>query len=290
FCANCGRRSDTIKLKNCNACFLVKYCSVDCQKIHRKQHKKACKKRAAELKDEKLYSQGHKRPESDFCPLCLLAISFPMEEHAMFRTCCMKMVCNGCCLAAAKIGLHDACPFCRSPEAKNDDEAFGRVRKRVAAKDPESICHLGDLHLNGVHGMEKDQSRAIELWTEAAELGSTRAHFKLGHAYYRGVLGVAQDKVKGIHCWEVAAMQGDVGSRHFLGLAELENLNFDRAVRHLLISAKKGSKESLDRIKNLLTKGLATKAQYLEGLEGYQDAVEEMKSPDRDEIVTLMKK
>ncbi|EJK68383.1 hypothetical protein THAOC_10440, partial [Thalassiosira oceanica] len=32
-CANCGKEgSDTIKLKNCNACFLVKYCSVDCQK------------------------------------------------------------------------------------------------------------------------------------------------------------------------------------------------------------------------------------------------------------------
>ena len=56
-CANCGKESgDAVKLKNCTACYLVKYCGVDCQKIHRKQHKKACKKRAAELKDEKLYS------------------------------------------------------------------------------------------------------------------------------------------------------------------------------------------------------------------------------------------
>ncbi|EJK56362.1 hypothetical protein THAOC_23765, partial [Thalassiosira oceanica] len=69
-CANCGKEgSDTFKLKNCTACFLVKYCSVDCQKIHRKQHTKACKERAAELKDEKLYSQGHDRAEGDFCPL-----------------------------------------------------------------------------------------------------------------------------------------------------------------------------------------------------------------------------
>ena len=50
-CANCGKESsDAVKLKNCTACRLVKYCSVDCQKSHRKQHKKACKQRAAELR------------------------------------------------------------------------------------------------------------------------------------------------------------------------------------------------------------------------------------------------
>ena len=63
-CANCGKHgSEVVKLKNCTACRLVKYCGVDCQKVHRKQHKKACKQRAAELKDEQLYSQGHVRPE-----------------------------------------------------------------------------------------------------------------------------------------------------------------------------------------------------------------------------------
>ena len=51
-CANCGRSSDgeggLFKLKNCTACRLVKYCGVECQKAHRKIHKKACKKRSAE--------------------------------------------------------------------------------------------------------------------------------------------------------------------------------------------------------------------------------------------------
>ncbi|EJK65349.1 hypothetical protein THAOC_13799, partial [Thalassiosira oceanica] len=43
-CANCGREGgDGVKLKNCTACLLVKYCGVDCQKAHRKQHKKLCK-------------------------------------------------------------------------------------------------------------------------------------------------------------------------------------------------------------------------------------------------------
>ena len=54
-CANCGKLgSNNVKLKDCTACRLVKYCGVDCQKAHRKRHKKICKQRAAELKDEQL--------------------------------------------------------------------------------------------------------------------------------------------------------------------------------------------------------------------------------------------
>ena len=90
-CANCGTTaSDTVKLRNCTACRLVKYCGVVCQKAHRKQHKKACKQRVAELKDDQLYSQGHKRPERDFCPICTLPIPLPMGNHSFFKWCCMK--------------------------------------------------------------------------------------------------------------------------------------------------------------------------------------------------------
>ena len=119
-CANCGKTgSDTVKLKNCTACRLVKYCGVDCQKAHRKQHKKACKQRAAELKDEQLYSQGHERPEGDFCPICTLPIPLPMNEHSFVKTCCVKRICKGCSNAAQKRGMFD-CPFCRAPCPDND--------------------------------------------------------------------------------------------------------------------------------------------------------------------------
>ena len=214
-CANCGKgANDTVKLKNCTACRLVKYCGVDCQKIHRKQHKKACRERAAELKDEKLYSQGLERSEGDFCPICLLAVPFPGVRNAMFFVCCMKMVCNGCCFMSWKQGKQGSatCPFCRTPPPGNDEEALKMVLKRVAARDPAAICHLGDLHQMGLYGLKKEILRAIDLWTEAAELGSTRALSKMGHAYYRGEQGVSMDKARGIRCWESAAMQGDADS------------------------------------------------------------------------------
>lgn len=87
---------------------------------------------------------------------------------------------------------------------------------------------------------------------------------------------------KGTRHWESAAMLGDASSRAKLGAMEMEDGKYDRAVRHLLISAKMGHHGSIDAIIDLFLRGLATKAQFAEGLGGYQDAVEEMKSPDRE--------
>ncbi|EJK58288.1 hypothetical protein THAOC_21605, partial [Thalassiosira oceanica] len=141
-CANCGTiASDTVKLKKCTACQLVKYCGVDCQRAHRKQHKKACKQRAAELKDEQLYGQGLERPEGDFCPICTLPIPLSMEDHSTFNSCCMKKICDGCVMAAKKRGMFD-CPFCRTPLPDNKAEHLPMIRARVSKKDPVAINHL----------------------------------------------------------------------------------------------------------------------------------------------------
>ena len=59
-CANCGKgEEESGKLKSCNACKEVQYCNRDCQLAHCPMHKKACKKRAAELHEEKL-SNNHR--------------------------------------------------------------------------------------------------------------------------------------------------------------------------------------------------------------------------------------
>eukprot|EP00985_Skeletonema_marinoi_P030096 scaffold30504_cov80-Skeletonema_marinoi.AAC.1 len=74
-CASCGiGQVDDIKLKKCTACYLVRYCSVKCQKEHRPQHKRACKKRAAELRDEILFKQPESSDLGD-CPICFLPLA-----------------------------------------------------------------------------------------------------------------------------------------------------------------------------------------------------------------------
>ena len=72
-----------------------------------------------------------------------------------------------------------------------------------------------------------------------------------------------------------------------MGGFEYNSGSDDRAVRHFLISAKMGLKNSLENIKMAFMGGGATKEQYTEALEGYQNALEEMQSHDRDEAKRL---
>ena len=285
-CASCGKHGDDkVKLKNCTACRLVKYCGVDCQKAHRTQHKRACKKRAAELKDEQLYNQGHERPEGDFCPICTLPIPLPMHDHSVLNMCCMKLICNGCNYAAKKRGMFD-CAFCRTPYPGNYADGLAMIKARVEKKDPEAIYHLGAKYCHGEIGFQKDTQKAVGLWEEAAELGSIEALCSLGTEYFLGD-GAQEDKTKGAEYYKKAAMRGHVQSRYNLGSHEGEKGNYDRAVRHFVISAKMGHKGSLEMIKKVFMAGHAAKEQYTEALKGYQDAVEETKSHDRDEAKRL---
>lgn len=179
--------------------------------------------------------------------------------------------------------MNATCAFCRTPKPYGDAAKLALVQARVGKKDPEAIKFLGDINFHGLIGQATDMKRAVELWSEAAELGSVNAIFQVGNSYRYGI-GIAQDVKIGIRFFETAAMLGSSIARHPLGEYELNHRgNYDRAARHFLISAKMGHEESLDKIKNMFTQGHATKSQYAEALTGYQNALGEMKSPEREE-------
>src|SRR6056300_267375 len=131
-CANCGKAEvDDVKLKKC-ACNLVKYCSVACQKNHRPQHKKLCKKRLAALRDRDLFTQPDESHLGD-CPICCLPL--PINMRLFFMPCCSKSICHGCNNANQKreyyAGLEQRCAFCREPVPKSQEEGDKNVLKRI---------------------------------------------------------------------------------------------------------------------------------------------------------------
>ena len=241
---------------------------------------------AARNLEQRLMASGHERPEGDRCPICFDLIELPMDKHAKLKVCCMTSVCKGCILAAEQRGMNDTCPFCRTTLPADDASMLAMVQKRVSKGDTKAIQLFGDKYYYSELGLAKNVPRAVELWTEAAEIGSLNAHYQLGCTYYTGD-GVEEDKPRGIHHWQQAAMRGNVLSRHNLGLVEAMNGNYELAVQHLMISAKMGFELSLNAMKEMFKQGHATKAQYAEALVGYQDAMEEMKSPQREEAKRL---
>ncbi|EJK47202.1 hypothetical protein THAOC_34096 [Thalassiosira oceanica] len=141
----------------------------------------------------------------------------------------------------------------------DDVSELAMIQKRVDKWDAEAVYYLGQKYFYGELGLAKDVPRVIELWTEAAELGSVESHYALGIAYYIGD-GVEEDKPRAIQHWQQAAMKGHVESRRNIGVVEFNKGNYKLAMKHLMISVKMGDENSLNSIKQMFMEGRATKA------------------------------
>ena len=277
-CASCGVAAiDDVELKDCDeGCGIVKYCSVDCQKNHRSQHKTLC---MAELRDKDLFTL----PDNSYlgeCPICCLQLSLYLRK-SRFMSCCSKIICHGCDHANQKRefegGLEHRCAFCREPSAKSEEESVKLCMKRVKKNCPAAMCQMGEeCHREG------DCDSAIQYWTKAAELGNAEAHHALSVMYGRGK-GVEKDMKKAIYHSEEAAIAGHPRTRYNLGCIEADNGRFDRAVKHFIIAANLGCSDSLKFVKDLYADGHARKEYYATALRAYQAAVDATKSAERDE-------
>eukprot|EP00984_Skeletonema_dohrnii_P002817 scaffold963_cov103-Skeletonema_dohrnii-CCMP3373.AAC.7 len=286
-CAACGIAGvDDIKLKKCTACYLVRYCSIKCQRDHRPQHKKECKKRAAELRDELLFKQPESSHIED-CPICCLPQSLDATKFTM-TGCCCKLICNGCNYAnkirEVKEKLDHKCPFCRHPKAKSEEEWDRNLMKRVDAKDPVAIRHVG-----GYRNQEGDYDGAVEYFTKAAALGDIVAHYELSLMYLNGH-GVEKDKKKEVYHLEVAAIGGHPDARHNLGCEEEAHGRMDRAVKHWIIAAKLGNDSSMEHLKLVYREGLVSKDDFAAALRAHQAIADDTKSPQRDAAEAALQK
>ena len=77
-------------------------------------------------------------------------------------------------------------------------------------------------------------------------------------------------------------MNGDVYARHNLGGLELQACNYYRAMKHFILAASAGYKDSLDTVKEGFMNGHVSKDQYANTLRAYQKSRGEMESKARD--------
>ena len=281
-CTNCGKEGSN--LKSCAACKMVEYCSRECQIAHRPRHKKECRRRAAELHDEALFKQP---PPKEDCPICFLRLPTLWSGYK-YMSCCGKVICSGCVFANKKMNIDGLCPFCRAP---SPDEAvmMKRYEKRIDLGDAPAIYDLGCIYDKGMYGLPLlplNRAKALELWHQAGELGHAQSYHNIGCKYMKGE-GVGLNMKKAMYYWELAATRGNVNARHNLGCMEYEAGKMDRALKHYMIASRLGCSDSLNRIREYFTRGLATKDDYANALRAHQAYLDEIRSNQRDEAAAV---
>eukprot|EP00956_Cyclotella_meneghiniana_P004560 scaffold5629_cov48-Cyclotella_meneghiniana.AAC.1 len=277
-CAACGKGGSS--LKSCKACQLVKYCGRECQIAHRSEHKKACRKRCAELFDNRLFAQPPARDEE--CPICMLILPFN-EGEICFIACCGKSICMGCFICMES----DRCPFCNA-NVGNHADLDCKLKERIEKhNDLVAMNSLGSYYMDGKGGYPVDPTKAVELYRRASELGGVHAHRNLARAYLVG-RGIEMDKKKAIHHYQISSMMGDVLSRYCLGALEGQSGNIGPALRHWMIAAKCGHDDALEKVKQGYSMGLLTKDDFESTLRCHKAYQDEAKSEKRDKAKIIL--
>ena len=280
-CANCGKGEENSgDLKACNACKMVKYCNRDCQIAHRSQHKKACKKRVAELHEEALF----KEVEPEECPICLLPL--PLDPSQIcFKSCCGKIICNGCIYAMLVSEGKQMCPFCRTLKVDLAQD-FKNTQKLVKKGNANAMHALAAFYSRGMI-VPRNMIKANELQLKAGELGCADAYFNLSNSYEDGT-GVERSLKKAKYYSELGAINGCISARQNIGRLEGQAGNHHRSFKHYMIAARGGDDNALDMIKQGFMARFVTKDEYSSTLRAYQTRIGEMKSDQREKAMRDM--
>jgi TPR repeat protein len=173
------------------------------------------------------------------------------------------------------------CPFCNSDRGKTEEELVAEMMKRVAANDAASINLLADSYDRGLHGLQRDRAKAIELYVRAANLGYSQAHYNMAIIYYHE--GGNMKKAK-FH-FEAAAMAGHEMARYNLGAIEYNSGNVEQAIKHWKIAASAGCYRAMHELRSFFEKGKVSRESIDSTLSAYNKSCAEFRSEARDACI-----
>src|SRR5262249_25003566 len=154
--------------------------------------------------------------------------------------------------------------------------------------------NLGVLHDTGQFGLEKNELKALELYLQAAALGSADAQHLCGVMYQRGEI-VTRDVAKAVSFYSTAAEQGHVAAMRDLATILRHGLDTvatdeKRALKLYRAAAEKGDPGSLCAIGQMVLHGECGLKQSEElALEFLEEAAERGEPVAQFQVARLMK-
>jgi TPR repeat protein len=191
---------------------------------------------------------------------------------------------TGCVHSFSESENDERCPFCNSGTfIETTKERIEQMMKRVEVNDAGAMSVLGSYYHCGRGGFQQDQEKAMKLWKQAAELGSSKAHFSLGMHYEEG----GDWKLAKFH-YEVAAMARHELARYNLGYIDFLSGKKEQASKHMKMAASAGVYRAMN---NLLVvdfkQGLISRDEIDSILTAYNNSCAEMRSEARDAYILM---
>ena len=152
---------------------------------------------------------------------------------------------------------------------QNRDEALSWFRKAADKGDGEAQVFLGSAYSNG-DGVKVDFNKAVKWYSKAAEAGISEGQYNLAYAHTFGAGGVVKDEAKAVELYTIAANQGHVWAQSNLGFmyyngdgVKADNV---QAYKWWLLASEKGdkpAKQVLGEIRPSMTGGEIKAAERL---------------------------
>ena len=226
------------------------------------------------------------------CPICMIPLPLG-EDETIFEICCGQRICAGCIWkniqTDRKNGVPDheqKCAFCRQAP-KSTIKALKKLMKK---NNSEAYMQMGLAYKSGevssAGGSEdvfQSDTRALEMYISAAELGHIGALEHIGSKYLLGDIAVEQWNSKALAFYEVAAKKGSVHAHVVLSSFHDKMGNTSECIKHVSVTAGAGNKESMDVFMKAYKDNLVSKEDLAQTLRAFQVSNDLMKSKERDD-------
>ena len=163
-----------------------------------------------ETKDIDLFAPIAEREE---CPICLIPLPIK-DNEIVFMPCCGKSLCAGC--SYKRMETDHNCAFCRQPTLSGTKQ-IKALKKLMKKNVSGAFMMMGGFYKSGDSGVFQSDTKALELFIRAAELGKPNAYGMIAKHYFDGRV-VEQDVSKAIEYWEVATKKGSAGAHEELAV------------------------------------------------------------------------
>jgi len=225
-------------------------------------------------------------PEREECPVCLQPQPLH-DSQVVFMHCCGKEICKGCIYLNTVNKIKDKgrlidkhehiCAFCRQQAPNNYIKS---LRKLMKKNNTQAFMIMAHKYKTGTQVFQSD-TKSLEMYIRAAELGHADAYTKIGHYYEQGT-AVEQNLSKSLAFYEVAAKKGSLLGHQKLEVFHGEIGNDKKSIEHLKVVASAGDQDSMDALMDYYKEKMLSKEDLTQTLRAFQASSNEMKSKPRD--------